>query len=77
MVLIIPGYNRGFALDQKSGKKNKMLNANQLKIIAQKEVEQEAGAGCEPMALVAAFPEAVMALSTEERQSVYAKVWTL
>ena len=45
-----------------------MLNANQLKIIAQKEIEQEAGAGCEPMALVAAFPEAVMALSTEERQ---------
>ena len=45
-----------------------MLNANQLKVIAQKEIEQEAGAGCEPMALVAAFPEAVMALSTEERQ---------
>ena len=57
-------------MDQKGGKKNKMLNANRLKIIAQKEIEQEnVDAGCEPMALVAAFPEAVMKLSTEERSN--------
>ena len=47
-----------------------MLNASQLKIIAQKEIGQEnAGTGCEPMALVATFPEAVMKLSTQERQN--------
>jgi hypothetical protein len=46
-----------------------MLNAGQLKIIVQKELDQgnESG-GCEPMALVAAFPESVMNLSTQERQ---------
>jgi len=46
-----------------------MLNAGQLKIIAQKELDDSNEAsGCEPMALVAAFPEPVMSLSNQERQ---------
>ena len=56
-------------MDPKSGAKKAMLAAEQLKKIAQKELVQIGSEGNdEPMALMAAFPEPVMALCEDDRK---------
>jgi len=70
MVHIISPHYRGAVLDQKRGAKKTMLAASELKKIAQQELQQVGKESpCEPMALVAAFPEPIMALSDADKKT--------